>query len=408
MTSRNLDPVLVRQLKRLALPPEIQGSVEWERFLDSVNEHYVHMSEDRALLSRSIELSTQEMEGMRRRLEARRDNLLSLIAGIGDSLGRFAGTLAEHTGASATSRAELASAAKVELARRFQAMVDGATMSEERGAEITGIRDNLMKLADQLISLLARAGDRVSVRKELEVARAVQQLLIPPHAIIDVPPLRFAGHFQPAEECGGDWWTVAELSGGRSLVVVGDVIGHGVSSAIITGAAKAACELALHVTRGDLMPNVLLELMNATLYRMAPRQIMMTSVAAVFDPMTRTLTVANAGHPFPLLVRNHITHPILAEGPQLGDTPTARYDDSQVELHAGDVMVAFTDGVTECENAKGERFTERRLRTVIQRVAETGAKGTRDALVEEIGVFCGNHPLVDDFTLVVAAVASVE
>ena len=79
MTSRNLDPVLARQLKRLALPAELQGSAEWERFLDSINEHYVHMNDDRALLSRSIELSTQEMDGLRRRLEAQRDNSLSLI-----------------------------------------------------------------------------------------------------------------------------------------------------------------------------------------------------------------------------------------------------------------------------------------------------------------------------------------
>lgn len=404
MTSRNLDPVLARQLKRLALPAELQGSAEWERFLDSINEHYIHMNDDRALLSRSIELSTQEMDGLRRRLEAQRDNSLSLIAGIGESLGRFASALADPTSGAAAARAELASAAKVELARRFQAMLDGAALSEDRGAEITGIRDNLMKLADQLVSLLTRTGDRVSVRKELEVARAVQQLLIPAQAVIDQPPLRFAGHFQPAEECGGDWWTVAELPGDRSLVVVGDVTGHGVSSAIITGAAKAACELALHVTGGDLTPNVLLELMNATLYRMARRQIMMTSVAAVFDPAQRVLTVANAGHPFPLLVRDHITHPILAEGPQLGDAPGVRYDASQLELHAGDVMVSFTDGATECENDKGERFTERRLRTVIQRVAETGAKGVCDALVEAIGAFCGNQPLVDDLTLVVASI----
>jgi serine phosphatase RsbU (regulator of sigma subunit) len=67
-------------------------------------------------------------------------------------------------------------------------------------------------------------------------------------------------------------------------------------------------------------------------------------------------------------------------------------------------MVSFTDGATECENDKGERFTERRLRTVIQRVAETGAKGVCDALVEAIGAFCGNQPLVDDLTLVVASI----
>src|ERR1044071_7751947 len=81
MTSRNLDPVLARQLKRLALPAELQGSAEWERFLDSINEHYVHMNDDRALLSRSIELSTQEMDGLRRRLEAQGGHPVLVLAG---------------------------------------------------------------------------------------------------------------------------------------------------------------------------------------------------------------------------------------------------------------------------------------------------------------------------------------
>jgi phosphoserine phosphatase RsbU/P len=401
VTNRNLDPVLARQLKRLSLPAEVESKPEWQRFLDGVNEHYLHMSEDRALLSRSIELSTTEMEGLRRRLESQRDSLLSVIGGIGESLAGFAGTLTAAPDQRAT--VDLATNAKLELARRLQSLLDETRLSDDRGTEVSSIRDNLLRVADQLVSLLTRAGDRGSVRRELEVARAVQQLLIPPQAVIEAPPLRFAGHFQPAEECGGDWWTVAPLPGRRALVVVGDVTGHGVSSAIITGAAKAACELALHLAADTLTPATLLSMMNATLYRMACRNIMMTSVAAVFDPSERKLTVANAGHPFPLLVRDSITHPIMAEGPQLGDSPRATFENSTVELRGGDVMVCFTDGVTECENHRGERFSERRLRAIVQRVASQGAKGVCDALVEALGSFRAGHPQNDDLTMVVAS-----
>lgn len=402
MTTRPLDPVLARQLKRLSLPGEVEGAADWRRFLDAVNEHYLHMAEDRMLLSRSIELSTQEMDGLRRRIETQRDQLFTVMGGISDSLEKFARLL--HADRSASTAGQ-ATAAKVELARRLQAILDDARLVDERGAEVSGIRDNLLRLADQLITLLASAGDRGAVRKELEVARAVQQLLIPPQAVIEMPPLVFAGHFQPAEECGGDWWTVAPLPGGRALVVVGDVTGHGISSALITGAAKATCELALHLTAATLTPSALLAMMNETLYRMARRKIMMTAVAAVIDPLARSLTVANAGHPFPLLVRNSITHPILAEGPQLGDARDVTYEDSRIELQSGDVLVCFTDGVTECENANGERFSERRLRALVQRAATTGATGVCNALVDALTTFRGAHPPGDDLTLVVTSVA---
>ncbi len=401
MPARSFDPILARQLKKLALPGEVEQSAEWQKFIESVNDHYLHTADDRTLLSRSIELSTQEMDGLRRRIETQRDQLISVIVGISESLAQFAGLLeAERK----DSGAEQAARAKVELARRLQSILDEARLVDDRGAEVSGIRDNLLRLADQLISLLAGAGDRAVMRQELEVARAVQQLLIPPQAVIDIPPLRFSGHFQPADECGGDWWTVAPLSGRRALMVVGDVTGHGISSALITGAAKATCELALHLVGDSLTPSALLSMMNETLYRMARRKIMMTSVAAIIDPTARTLTVANAGHPFPLLIRNSITHPILAEGPQLGDSRKSVYEDSQIEIQAGDVMVSFTDGVTDCENEKGERFSERRLRTIVQRAQGTGATGVCNALVEALATFRGKQPQGDDITLVVASV----
>lgn len=401
MTTRPVDPILARQLRRLSLPADLERSEQWEKFIDAVNEHYLHMGEDRTLLSRSIELSTQEMDGLRRRIESQRDQLLSVIVGISESLGEFARLL---EGERTDSSAEQATRAKVELARRLQGILNEARLVDDRSAEVSGIRNNLLRLADQLISLLASAGDRAVVRQELEVARAVQQLLIPPQAVIDIPPLRFAGHFQSADECGGDWWTVSPLPGRRALVVVGDVTGHGIAAALITGAAKATCELALHLTAESLTPSSLLSMMNETLYRMARRKIMMTGVAAILDPANRKMTVANAGHPFPILVRNSITHPILAEGPQLGDARKAVYEDSEIEIHAGDIMVCFSDGVTECENDKGERFTERRLRSVVQRAQSTGASGVCNAVVESLAAFRGNHPQADDLTMVVTSV----
>jgi serine phosphatase RsbU (regulator of sigma subunit) len=390
-----MDPVLTRQLKRLALPPEVVRSEGWQRFIDSVNEHYLHMQEDRALLSRSIELSTLEMDGLRRRVESQRDRLLAVISGISDALAQFATAL--HS-------SEVGSA-RIALAGRLQAILDDSRMADERSTEITNIRDNLLRLADQLGAVLTRSQREAGLRKELEIARAVQQLIVPAEAVIDAGAMQFAGHFQTAEECGGDWWNVAELPDGRTLLVVGDVTGHGIASAIITGAAKATCELAIHILGRQLVPGELLRMMNRALHRVARETITMTCVAVVLDPRTHTLIAANAGHPFPMLVRRGIMHPVMAEGPQLGAGPDAAFADAQIEIQTGDLIVAFTDGVPECENDRGEQFTERRLRTIVQRVAGTGVLAVRDALVDALTSFRNGQPLADDVTLVVGALA---
>ncbi|MGE0869976.1 MAG: PP2C family protein-serine/threonine phosphatase [Kofleriaceae bacterium] len=401
MTTRPLDPVLARQLKRLTLPSEFEASPSWEKFIDSVNEHYLHTGEDRALLSRSIELSTQEMDGLRHRVESQRDRLLSIIGRISDSLAHFAsGLQREPEGDNVQSTA---SAAKVELASRLQTILDESRLADERGSEVGGIRDNLLKLADQIITLQSEASERAGMRKALEVARAVQQVLIPAEAVVDIHPMRYVGYFEPADECGGDWWTVAPLPGGRSLAVLGDVEGHGVSSAIITGAAKAITEAAVYLTGGQLTASSLLALINRTLLAMTRQQISMTAVAAVLDPTERTLRLANAGHPFPVLVRKGITHPLMAEGPTLGTSAEASYSDTRVEIQPGDLLVCFSDGVAECENDKAERFTERRLRTIAQRLASSGAVKVRDGLVEALNTFRGSHPANDDITLLISS-----
>lgn len=401
MTTRAIDPVLARQLKRLSLPAELETSAEWRKFVDGVNEHYLHMAEDRTLLSRSIELSTREMDGLRRRVESQRDQLVAAITGISESLAKFTRLLQTGKG---TLDAGAAANAKFELASQLAVILDESRISSERTTDVSGIRDSVLAVADQLVSLLASAGERASMHKELEVARTVQQLLMPPQAVVSIPPLRFAGHFQPAEECGGDWWTIAELPSSRSLVVVGDVAGHGIASAIITGAAKAACEAAIHGLGETLTPSALLKSMNRTLCAMAREQLTMTCVAAIFDPASNTMTVANAAHPFPILVRNSITHPIMAEGPPLGTTPDAAYEDTKVEIRRNDLLLYFTDGVSECENAKGEQFSERRLRSIVQREAAAGAVSVRTTIVNALDTFRGAHPASDDLTVVVASI----
>lgn len=405
MTSATpFDPVLLRQLKKAGLlePSALPTPEVWTKLLTAVNDYYRHMNEDRALLTRSMDLSTNEMDELRQRVEAQRDQLSGIVDTIGDALGLFGGIVTQETSGTTDVKRGL-EYAKAEFRHRLAAIFDDDPASAD-STTVSGIRTNLVNLADQLIRLLSETADKASLKKELEVARVVQNLLVPSEDVMDRAFLNIAGHFQPASECGGDWWAVYDLPDNRVLTLVGDVTGHGISSAIITGAAKAACDLACHITKGRISPSELLEMMNAAIHETARRQIMMTCVASVFDPQRRTLTVANAGHHFPFHIRGPQLKQIMAQGQPLGAAKDSAYESTTVTFAPNDVLVWFTDGVVECENEHGEQFSEKRLRAVCQRTATSGARGIRDAVILAVDAFRQKLPQMDDITLVIASV----
>ena len=399
-TAASFDPVLLRQLKKAGLvEPGVTPSPEaWARFLAAVNDHYRHLNDDRALLTRSMELSTSEMDELRRRSEDQRDRLSAIVEVIGEALGLFGGIVHEDADASSmTSELEAAKSA-------FRARLQGVFSTEGEGTDqISGIRTNLLNLADQLIRLLSETAERASVKKELEVARAVQNLLVPAEDVMVRPHMQIAAHFQPASECGGDWWGIYDLPDGRILTLVGDATGHGISSAIITGAAKAACDLACKITEGRLSPSDLLHMMSSAIHETARRQIMMTCIVGVFDPAHWTLTVANAGHHFPYHVRDGVLRPIMVQGQPLGASASATYESVTVSVAPNDVFVWFTDGIVEAENDGGEQFSEKKLRAVCQRTSRDGARAVRDAVVDAVAGFRSQKPQADDMTLVVTS-----
>jgi sigma-B regulation protein RsbU (phosphoserine phosphatase) len=396
-----LDPLLARQLSRVGATVDGPPSHEtWSKLVRSINDHYRHAAEDRALLTRSMEISTSELEELRRRVERQRDQLRIAMLGVSDALAMFEGLA--RTGVE-LDRAAIESA-KTEFSVRLADAFAVEGDDDDTTAELSGIRTNLVRLADQLIRLLASTAAKAALDRELSVARTVQQLLVPPTETVTGSVLRVASHFQPAAECGGDWWGFYMLPGGRDLVVVGDVMGHGIASAIMTGVAKAACELACHMLGEALAPEELLRLMNVAFCRSAQQRMMMTCCAALFDKDLGIATVAGAGHPFPYLVRDGVVQPIAAQGQPFGAELGAAYEAVDLEIRPKDLFVFYTDGLVERENAPGEQFSERRLRAACQRASSGGAPAVRDSIVQALNDFAGSKSAGDDITLVVSSV----
>ena len=157
-------------------------------------------------------------------------------------------------------------------------------------SSIRAVHSGLRALSKALADLVSEANAMASSRKELELAGAVQHMLVPPPQQITVPGARLFSWFQPAAQCGGDWWTAHDLNEDRGLVVVGDVTGHGAPSAIITGAVKGSCDLARMGMRGTLRPSQLMRMLNRVIVEAARGEYMMTGVAL-------TLQTAAPTHP---------------------------------------------------------------------------------------------------------------
>jgi serine phosphatase RsbU (regulator of sigma subunit) len=274
--------------------------------------------------------------------------------------------------------------------------------------EIGLLGENFNYMADQLVVLLRQTAEKATMEKELEVARTIQETLVPGNDTVDRQFVKLAGYFQPASQCGGDWWTYHDLKDGKVLVVIGDVTGHGVPSAMITAAAKAACDVARAVHNDDVSCTVLLEIMNKAIFESAKRKFVMTCFASVLDPKARTITYANAGHNFPYLYRTTDGKgefgSLMTRGNRLGDLPESKYASKTMELLAGDLLVWYTDGIVECENDKGEEYGEKRFRSSIRRVSHLEPAEIREQVVGASMTFFGDRPRKDDITMVIARV----
>jgi phosphoserine phosphatase RsbU/P len=398
-----LDPLLLRQLRRAGLTLEVPPSLEaFYALLERVSDQYKHSTEDRATLTRSLDLSTAEMTVLRERVEAERDRLQLVVAAIGDAIGVIGQSTTEGT--DVDSAAGLITQAKQLFAERVTVLFRDGAVSHEESSQLHVIESSFVKLADQVQTLLREMSTAASMKQELEVARTVQKMLLPSCDVIARPGITIAAHFEPARECGGDWWNVQELLDGTLLLMVGDVTGHGISSAILTGAAKAAADLGFLLTRGKLGPGMLLHLMNHAIHQAGRQQVMMTAVVGLVDPVQRTLTMGNAGHVFPWLLHEGAARPLIAHGAPLGASHTSEHPLQSFQLAPGDTLVLYTDGVTERENDAGEQFSEKRLRSACQRNAQAPATEFRNELVHSLLTFAGGQPANDDLTLMIARI----
>ncbi|HEX4954042.1 MAG TPA: PP2C family protein-serine/threonine phosphatase [Thermoanaerobaculia bacterium] len=222
------------------------------------------------------------------------------------------------------------------------------------------------------------AGERrlVAVSRELELAREIQQSLLP-RTLPEIAGLRVAARYLPMSAIGGDFYDFAAQQPHRLGVIVADVTGHGVPAALVASMVKIA--FVAEADRLDRPAEALSQINRALCGRF--KGAFVTACCAAIDTAEGRLRYASAGHPAPLLLRRdgHLER-LDQRGLLLAFDPRAQYAMAEVSLGAGDRLLFFSDGLLEAANAADELFGD----VCLERLLVASAASTPERLVEQI------------------------
>lgn len=204
--------------------------------------------------------------------------------------------------------------------------------------------------------------NQVQLQDDLNTAREIQRQLLP-HGARGIPGLDLAAAYVPARALGGDFYDFLPYGQGKLALALGDVSGKGTAAALYGSLAIGT--LRELVVSSTCNPASMLEMLNARMHgaRLDARFIAM--LFAVYDAAANRLTLANAGGPYPLLVRNGRAQEVRVEGVPLGLFPGSVYEETSFDLQLGDIVLFASDGILESENAEKEEFGSQRLHALL-------------------------------------------
>ncbi|HXE79251.1 MAG TPA: PP2C family protein-serine/threonine phosphatase [Vicinamibacterales bacterium] len=245
--------------------------------------------------------------------------------------------------------------------------------------------------------VLLEVADRLTLKHDLEVARDIQMTMLP-REMVSGGGVEAYGFSRPANTVGGDFYDVLQMPDGRLVLALGDVSGKGSPAALLMALVLAI--LRTLVDEG-LSPDAVAQRLNTQVGRHAPGGRFVTLCLAVYDPRTGNLEYVNAGHPPPLLRRrlDGRFERLTEGGIALGMFELAAYTTGRCTLEEGDVLIFYSDGVTEAENAAGAPFDETGLQTVISHYWRDDAATLGRAIVGAVEAHSEAARLADDVTV---------
>ncbi len=264
------------------------------------------------------------------------------------------------------------------------------------------VLDELARKNNELEGLYARVDNMARrMAEELRLASHVQRSLLPPP--LHHPHLDVAGEFIPVREIGGDYYDLIPLDRGRLAVAIGDVMGKGVPAALLAANLKAC--LRAQVQASETAPEEMIARVNRLFWEVTPKGLFASLFFGVLDHDAGVMDYVNAGHEHPFVVGTGGALLDLAEGGTvLGLMEKSRYRRGQAPLGRGDMIVFFSDGLTDRTSPIGEMFGVERLKEAAARSRADAARIALYSLLGEVQGFSGGLPAEDDVTLIVTRV----
>lgn len=245
--------------------------------------------------------------------------------------------------------------------------------------------------------LVERERGRQRLEQELSIAREIQQALLP-SGLRDFPHVAVSGANSPCLEVGGDYFDVFALGDGRTAFLIADVSGKGLGAALLTTMLQGA----LSGINMGADPTAVFNHINRFLCDHSDVGRYATMFLGLLDRAGR-LQFINAGHPSPLLLRaGEVLEPFSDGGPPVGLIPGVQYVASTAQLDPGDVLVMFSDGVTETSNADDDMFGISRLREALRGHHTAPLEHLHQTILTSLDSFSGGAKQTDDITVLIA------
>jgi serine phosphatase RsbU (regulator of sigma subunit) len=277
-----------------------------------------------------------------------------------------------------------------EVVAGIQAVVQARRLTAElarREAQLRELQQGLDLLSGQMA-------------EELRLASRVQRSLLPP--AVEHPRLDVAREFLPFREIGGDYYDFLPLGPHRLAFAIGDVMGKGIAAALLAASLKAAVRAQLQGGAVASPPAEVVARVNRLFGEVAPRGLFASLFFAIFDLETLDVEYVNAGHDYPFVVRADGQVSDLREGGTLlGLVDGSAYEAGRVSLQRDDVVVFYSDGVTDRGDGGGNAFGAERLKEAARRSRADAARIILYSMLGDVQGWSGGTPPQDDATMVV-------
>lgn len=283
--------------------------------------------------------------------------------------------------------------------------------------QLADLSSSFNTMTENLERLLAVAKEKERLQAEIEIAKEVQEQLYPKTAPV-MKTLHIIGMCQPARMVSGDYYDYQAVPGNRLAIAIGDVAGKGISAALLMASIQSALRMELRaslepvaelaapshtpVNGFRLSTAQMVSDLNQQLYATTSPEKYATFCLALYDEESGTVTYTNAGHLPPILIRNGAATSLDVNGTVVGAFPRSKYDESKIQLESGDLLVCYTDGITEPENEYGEMFGEERLIELVSKHADREDTKIIETVMEAVRQWTNSPELTDDMTVVLA------